>query len=239
MKKKKSSIPLFASYSVRVSVLRNTCFKAVAFQTLCQALETQKWINAPVISWLHKTTAPRFVGWDSRRLFCSQIRSWAGMSRDRFSWLPWTPLGSVPLGPRVVPAQALRSPELSAGAAHIFFPYVLLTVVTWWLHPKVDGRFRSLLRSSLLDRLGWGRIEREKERLHPPLGGTQGSSRWAGWQWRPLLESVVCPVCSQSFSYNRETKHHALVLFVFLFLFSENTKGIKRLPEAKRMCHGP
>lgn len=76
------------------------------------------------------------------------------MSRDRFSWLRWTPLGSVPLGPRVVPAQALRSPELSAGAAHISFPSVLLTVVTWWPHPKVDGRFRSLLRSSLLDRLG-------------------------------------------------------------------------------------
>lgn len=67
------------------------------------------------------------------------------MSRGGFSRLRWTPLGSVPLGPTVVPAQALMSSELSAGDAHVFFPSVLLTVVTWWLHPTVDRRFGSLL----------------------------------------------------------------------------------------------
>lgn len=67
------------------------------------------------------------------------------MSRGGFSGLRWTPLGSVPLGPTVAPAQTLMSSELSAGAAHIFFPSVLLTGVTWWLNPKVDGHFGSLL----------------------------------------------------------------------------------------------
>lgn len=93
---------------------------------------------------LHKTT-PRFAGRDSRLLFCSQIRNWAGMSRGGFSWRCWALLGSVPLAPRVVPAQALMSPELSAGAAHIFFPGCLDLLVPRWLHPKVDGRFGSLL----------------------------------------------------------------------------------------------